>query len=137
MTARQHHPKGAAPKILVIEDDRLFSDIYAAKFAEEGFQVLLSSDGEDGLRKIVDEKPDVVLLDIILPKVTGLEMLEQVRAHADAAVRDVPVVVVTTLNQETYMEKMRAFGVKGYFVKANVLFSQVLGKIREILGARH
>lgn len=137
MTARQHHPKETAPKILVIEDDRLFSDIYAAKFAEEGFQVLLSSDGEDGLRKIVDEKPDVVLLDIILPKVTGLEMLEQVRAHEDPAVRDVPVVVVTNLNQETYMEKMRAFGVKGYFVKANVLFSQVLGKIREILGARH
>ena len=137
MTAHQKHAKGAAaPKILVIEDDRLFSDIYAAKFAEEGFQVLLSSDGEDGLRKLAAEKPDVVLLDIILPKVTGLEMLERVRAHADPAVRDVPVIVVTNLNQETYVEKMRAFGVKAYFVKANVLFSQVLKEIHAILGAR-
>ncbi len=138
MTARQKHPKDAkAPKILVIEDDRLFSDIYAAKFAEEGFEVLLSSDGEDGMRKLVAEKPDIVLLDIVLPKVTGLEMLEQVRAHADPAVRDVPVIVVTNLNQETYMEKMRAFGVKAYFVKANVVFSQVLERIHEVLEGKH
>ncbi|MEY4744839.1 MAG: hypothetical protein RL272_784 [Candidatus Parcubacteria bacterium] len=138
MTARKKESgTGGNPKILVIEDDRLFSDIYAAKFAEEGFDVLTSSNGEDGFRKIVGEKPDVVLLDIVLPKVTGLEMLEQVRAHADPAVRDVPVIVVTNLNQETYVEKMRAFGVKAYFVKANVFFSQVLEKINEILDAGH
>lgn len=137
MTAQNKNRKDAAPKILVIEDDRLFADIYAAKFAEEGFQVLLSPDGDDGLRKLVAEKPDVVLLDIILPKMTGIEMLERVRAHADPAVRGVPVIVVTNLNQDTYVEKMRAFGVKAYFVKADIVFSQVLAKINEILAGRH
>ncbi len=136
MSARSKHAPSAKPKILVIEDDRLFSDIYAAKFAEEGFDVQLSSDGDDGLKKIVAGKPDVVLLDIILPKVTGIEMLEEVRKQADPAVRDVPVIVVTNLNQDSYVERMRAFGVRAYFVKANVLFSQVLEKINEILASR-
>lgn len=119
---------------MVVEDDRLFSDIYAAKLAEEGFEALMATDGDEGLRMLIEHKPDVILLDIILPKVTGLEMLERIRAHADAAVRGVPVIVVTNLNQDTYVDKMRAFGVKAYFIKADVLFSQVLEKIREIVG---
>lgn len=121
-------------KILVIEDDRLFSDIYAAKFAEEGFDVILTADGEDGLQKLIDEKPDIVLLDIVLPKITGLELIERVRAHKDKVVRETPVIVVTNLNQDVYMSKMKAFGVKAYFLKSDVLFSQVLGKVREIVG---
>lgn len=128
---RQHKAK---PKILVVEDDRLFSDIYAAKLEEEGFEAFMATDGEEGMRLLLAHKPAVILLDIILPKVTGLEMLETIRAHEDPAVRDVPVIVVTNLNQDTYVDKMRAFGVKAYFIKADVLFSQVLEKIREVVG---
>lgn len=128
---RQHKEKA---KILVVEDDRLFSDIYATKLAEEGFEPLMATDGEEGMRQHLAHKPAVILLDIILPKVTGLEMLERIRAHEDPAVRDVPVIVVTNLNQDTYVDKMRAFGVKAYFIKADVLFSQVLEKIREVVG---
>lgn len=121
-------------KILVIEDDRLFSDIYAAKFAEEGFDVVLSTDGEEGLARLLSEKPDVVLLDIVLPRITGLELIERIRKHEDAHVRETPVIVVTNLNQEAYVSKMRGFGVKAYFMKSDVLFSQVLAKVREIVG---
>ena len=133
MTAAKRHAKKKA-KILVVEDDRLFSDIYAAKLAEEGFEAHMATDGEEGLRLLAEHKPDVILLDIILPKITGLEVLERIRASADPAVRDVPVIVVTNLNQDAYVDKMRAFGVKAYFIKADVLFSQVLEKIREITG---
>lgn len=131
-SAKGHHK--AKPKILVVEDDRLFSDIYAAKLEEEGFEAFMATDGEEGLRLLIAHAPAVILLDIILPKVTGLEMLERIRAHEDPAVRDVPVIVVTNLNQDTYVDKMRSFGVKAYFIKADVLFSQVLEKIREVVG---
>lgn len=134
MTAHAKRQHKAKPKILVVEDDRLFSDIYAAKLEEEGFEAFMATDGEEGMHLLLAHKPDVILLDIILPKVTGLEMLEKIRAHEDSTVRDVPVIVVTNLNQDTYVDKMRAFGVKGYFIKSDVLFSQVLEKIRAIVG---
>ena len=124
-------------KILVIEDDRLFSDIYAAKFAEEGFDVVLSTDGADGKAKMETEKPDVALLDIMLPKLTGIELLEQVRKHDDPAVRDIPVIVVTNLSRDQYEAKVSAFGIEAYYLKSDVLFSQVLEKIHEILKRRH
>jgi len=123
-------------KILVIEDDRLFSDIYAAKFAEEGFDVSFASDGETGRAKLLAEKPDVVLLDIMLPKVTGLDLLEELRKHEDPAVRDVPVIVVTNLSRDQYEGKIRSFGIEAYYLKSDVLFSQVLSKIHEILTRR-
>ena len=119
-------------RILVIEDDRLFSDIYAAKFAEEGFDVSFATDGETGRDKLFAEKPDVVLLDIMLPKITGLDLLEQIRKHEDAAIRDVPVIVVTNLSRDQYEGKIKAFGIESYFLKSDVLFSQVLAKIHQI-----
>lgn len=124
-------------KILVIEDDRLFSDIYAAKFAEEGFDVALSTDGEDGLAKLASEKPDVALLDIMLPKLTGIEVLAKLRKHEDPEVRDIPVIVVTNLSRDQYEAKISAFGIEAYYLKSDVLFSQVLEKIHEILKRKH
>jgi len=123
-------------KILVIEDDRLFSDIYAAKFAEEGFDVSFASDGETGRAMLLGEKPDVVLLDIMLPKITGLDLLEELRKHEDPAVRDVPVIVVTNLSRDQYEGKIRSFGIEAYYLKSDVLFSQVLSKIHEIMERR-
>lgn len=123
-------------KILVIEDDRLFSDIYAAKFAEEGFDVLLAADGEDGRAKLLSEKPDVVLLDIMLPKITGIELLEQIRKHEDEAVRATPVIVVTNLSRDQYEAKISAFGIEAYYLKSDVLFAQVLDRIHQILARK-
>lgn len=123
-------------KILVVEDDRLFSDIYAAKFAEEGFDVVLSTDGEDGLAKVLSERPDAVLLDIMLPKITGIDLLGKIRNHEDPAVRDVPVIVVTNLSRDQYEAKVSVYGIEAYFLKSDVLFSQVLDKIHAIFSRR-
>lgn len=132
MTKRMRHPK--TRKILVVEDDALFADIYAARFSEEGFEVLTANNGEDAFQKLKDEHPDLVLLDLVLPRKTGFEFLEAVRAEADPAVRDVPVIVVSNLNQESYVRRMETLGVKAYFLKADVVFSAVLEKVREIVG---
>ncbi len=127
-------PHAKKKKILVVEDDTLFAEIYASKFSEEGFDVLISPDGEDGLKKVHGERPDVVLLDLVLPKITGFEFLEAVRHDPDEAVRSMPVIVVTNLNQESYIRRMQGLGVNGYFLKSNVLFSAVLEKVRSIVG---
>ncbi|HTM68031.1 MAG TPA: response regulator [Candidatus Binatia bacterium] len=132
---RKKHDSGKK-KILVIEDDRLFSDIYAAKFAEEGFDVLLAADGEEGRAKLVAEKPDVVLLDIMLPKITGIDLLELIRKHEDERVKAMPVIVVTNLSRDQYEARIRAYGIEAYFLKSDVLFSQVLAKIQEIFSRK-
>jgi two-component system response regulator MprA len=121
-------------KILVVEDDRLFSEIYAAKFAEEGFAVRLAGDGEDGWNQLHADRPDVLLLDLVLPKITGLELLAKIRLHDDPAIRDLPVIVVTNLNQDAFAEEINGHAVHAYFLKSDVIFSQVLEKVREITG---
>ncbi len=121
-------------KILVVEDDRLFSEIYAAKFAEEGFEVRLAGDGEDGWKKLHEDRPDVLLLDLVLPKITGLELLAKLRSHDDPVLRDLPVIIVTNLNQDAFAEEIKGRGVHAYFLKSDVIFSEVLEKVREVTG---
>jgi DNA-binding response OmpR family regulator len=126
--------KTKGEKILIIEDDKLFAEIYTEKFAEAGFDVSLAVNGEDGLRRLREERPDIALLDLVLPKMSGFEVLEAVGADKDAALRKIPIFVVTNLGQESDMIRAKALGAKAYFVKANTLFSTVLAKVREELG---
>lgn len=121
-------------KILIVEDDTLFGGIYTEKFTEEGFDVTLAINGQEGLARIDELRPDLVLLDVMLPKLSGFQVLEAIRNHPDPVLRKVPVFVVTNLSQETDLQKAAALGAKEYFVKSNTLFSSVLAKVRDELG---
>jgi twitching motility two-component system response regulator PilH len=104
------------------------------KLAREGFDVTLAVNGETGLDKIRSEKPDLVLMDLVLPRLTGLQVLEAVKNDPDESLRSIPVFVVTNLGQESDLQKATALGAAAYFVKANTLFSAVLAKVRDTLG---
>lgn len=119
-------------KILVIEDDKLFSEIYAAKLDEAGYDVVTAADGETGWAKLISERPDVLLLDLMLPKISGLDFLAQLRGHDDEGVRDVPVIVVTNLNEHSFSDALTKHGVHAYFLKSDVTFSQILDKLTEL-----
>jgi two-component system alkaline phosphatase synthesis response regulator PhoP len=125
--------KSSKQSILVIEDDALFADIYASKLGEAGFEVHKAQDGETGWALLTKHRPDVVLLDLLLPKISGIDFMAKIRGSEDKKVREVPVIVVTNLNEHSFADDIKKHGVHAYFLKSDVIFSQILDKIREIL----
>lgn len=120
-------------RILIIEDDRTFADIYVDAFSDAGFDVDLANDGESGLGLVRTKKPDLVVLDLMLPKMSGFEVLERL-CEDEESVRCIPTIVVTNLGQDTDRAHALRHGAKGYFVKANTLFSDVLKAVHRVLG---
>ena len=118
-------------KILIIEDDKMLSDMYSLKFSEEKYQVIQAFNGLEGLEKAKSEKPDIILLDIILPQMDGFQVMEAVSKEPE--LKKVPVLFLTNLRQEEDVKKGHTLGVAGYLVKASFTPAQVLDKVKEIL----
>lgn len=117
-------------RVLVVEDDRLLSRMYSEKFDLEGFETTISYDGEDALKRAQDEHFDIILLDIMLPKLSGLDMLEKfINIKEDG--NNVPVIALTNLADPE--ERRRAFklGVREYLVKAMQTPEEVVNIIKE------
>lgn len=125
--------KGAAsPTVLFIEDDSLLLKMYKTKFENEGFNVLSAFDGEQGLASAMGENVDLIILDIMMPRLSGLDMLAKYRQ--DPKGKHVPVIILTNLTREEEMKKAKELGVKEFIVKADYTPSEVVGKIKEYLG---
>lgn len=120
-------------KILIVEDDTFLGGIYASKFEKEGFEVMTASDGEAGFKQAKKEMPDIILLDILLPKLDGFEVLEKLKA--DEHLRKVPVVLLTNLGQKEDVDKGLKLGAKDYLIKAHFMPSETVEKVKKILGA--
>ena len=117
-------------KILLIEDDTFFRGFYATKLKEKGIEIDVAADGEEGLLKITSFKPDLVLLDIIMPKKDGFEVLETMKKEGLSV--KVPVLVFSTLGQEKDVEKARMLGARGYVNKSFFDFDKLYSKILEV-----
>jgi len=118
-------------KILLIEDDPFIIDIYVTKLKEVGFSVESATDGEDALNKIKQNKPDLVLLDIVLPQVTGFEFLQEIKSISD--LKKVPVIVLSNLGQKKEVEKGLKLGAVKYLIKAHYIPSEVVEEIKKVL----
>lgn len=118
-------------KILIIEDDSFLVSMYTAKFEMADFAVLSAGDGESGLKIALKEKPDVILLDIVLPKMDGFEVLKAIRANQ--ATTATPVILLTNLSQKSEVEKGLAMGADDYLIKAHFMPSEVVEKIKEAI----
>lgn len=123
----------AKKTILIIEDDQFLSSMYAEKFTLEGFHVLLALDGLTGLTMATESDPDIILLDLILPKLDGLSILKRIRSTKQAA--HIPVVVLTNLGDTGQVEKGKALGADDYLVKAHFVPSEVVDRVRALLAA--
>jgi DNA-binding response OmpR family regulator len=119
-------------KILIVEDENTLRQAMADKFMREGFKVLEASDGETGLDKAIKEHPDIILLDIIMPKVDGLSMLKQLRA--DSWGTNVPVLVLTNLNDAEYVAKAMESGVYDFLVKSDWKLDDLVQRVKNKLG---
>ncbi len=118
-------------KILIIEDDPFLADIYATKFNQEGFSVGIAADGELGFKKIQEEKPDIVLLDIVLPKMDGLEVLKKAKEAPE--LKSIPIVLLTNLGQEGEIKRGLEAGAIQYLIKAHHAPGEVVNLVKKIL----
>lgn len=118
-------------KILLVEDDTFLAGMYVTKLNLDGFQVELAADGEQGLERAQATKPDIILLDVILPRMSGFDVLKNIKS--DATLKDVPVVMLTNLGQPEDVQKGLALGAVDYLVKAHFMPSEVVDKVKEIL----
>lgn len=116
------------PVILVIEDDPILSKMYSEKFSNEGYKVLTAMDGETGLDMAINNKIDIILLDVMLPRVSGIDLLKKLREHEKG--KNTLVVVLTNLADPDEKKRALNLGVKDYLVKAMQNPGQVVDKVK-------
>ncbi len=120
--------------ILIAEDDDLLRDMYALRFEKEGFVVLKAANGEEALEKLKTEKPILLLLDIMMPKIDGFRVLQEVRKNG--ALKQIPVILLTNLGQEEDIKKGQEYGADDYIVKSNNTPAQVVDRVQKFLSQR-
>jgi DNA-binding response OmpR family regulator len=119
------------PTILIVEDEPTLQKTLSLALQQEGFDVKNALDGEIGLNLARETKPDLILLDLILPKMDGFEVLAELKK--DASAKEIPVIVLTNLENTQDIEKALTLGATTYLVKANYDLKDVILKVRETL----
>ncbi|MGD8744245.1 MAG: response regulator [Candidatus Woesebacteria bacterium] len=123
--------KTQTKKLLLIEDDVMLVNMYKAKFVNEGYEIESATDGKNGLALVPQVNPDLVILDLMLPRLSGIEVLEELKK--DEKLKNIPVVVLTNLSEEKETQKALELGADGYLVKADLTPSQLVEKIKEYI----
>ncbi len=117
--------------VLLVEDDVFLSGIYQKKFEMEGYKISTSDNGEKGLADAKKKKPDIILLDVLLPKMDGFTVLKELKA--DAGTKGIPVILLTNLGQKDDVEKGLEAGAVDYLIKAHFKPSEIVDKVKSVL----
>jgi DNA-binding response OmpR family regulator len=118
-------------KILIVEDEEMLSTMYKVKFENEGYEVFTASNGTDGLAVAVKHPLDLILLDIIMPKIDGFAVLKKLKETAKT--KSVPVILLTNLGQDEDISRGKELGAAGYLIKANNTPSEVVAKVKDFI----
>ena len=119
-------------KILIIEDEKIISDLLERKLTGEGYNVVITTNGIDGLIKMREDRPDLVLLDIIMPKMGGFEVMEEM--NKDKTLKDIPVIVVSNSGQPVEIDRIKKMGAKDWLIKTEFDPQEVLEKVKKQIG---
>jgi len=132
-------------QILLIEDDPFLIDIYTTKLKEEGFSIEVATGGEEGLRKLREKKFDLLVLDIVLPKIDGWEILEKLktelpkeakvkmRTKLSSPIKNLKIIILSNLGQKEEVEKGLRLGAEKYLIKAHYTPTEVVEEIKQVL----
>lgn len=120
-----------AKKVLIVEDDPAMLAILAERIAQEGFVVLQAQNGQQGLSIALREVPDLILLDLLMPKVSGTDMLSQLRKDSRGA--RVPVIILSNLNENDAASKTAQLKATSYIVKSNTSLAAMVGEVKKML----
>ena len=118
-------------KIVLAEDDKFISRAYQDGLQRAGFTITTAYDGNEAVAKIKEVKPDLILLDIIMPEKNGFEVIEEIKQ--DAALSAIPIIILSNLGQDSDIQKGRALGANDYLIKSNLSMSEVIEKIKMYL----
>lgn len=121
-------------KILVIEDETTMREALQETLSENGFETEVAADGEEGISKIKSFLPELILLDIILPKKDGFDVLKEIKEIDDEKVADIPVILLTNISGVENIQKALDLGATTYLVKADYKLDEIVEKVKEVLG---
>lgn len=120
-----------AKKLLLVEDDITLRDLYAARFGMENYELEVATDGEMGLAKVQEFLPDVVLLDLRIPKLNGFEVLRRIKENPKT--KKIPVIILTALSGDEDRRKCMEAGAAAFLTKAETMPKEVLAHVKEVL----
>jgi CheY-like chemotaxis protein len=123
-----------APRVLLAEDDRILRKAGETTLRRKGYSVIAAVDGEDALEKALTHRPDLILLDVMMPKLQGFEVLA--RLKGDAATRDIPVIMLSNLEHEVDIRRSIEGGARSYLVKSNVELEELAERVAEALNEK-
>ena len=123
---------GQKKKILLVEDDMALSAVYRSRLEIEGFDVREANNGEDALSATVEYRPDLILLDVMMPKISGFDVLDILRNTPETA--NVRIIMLTALSQPEDKERAESLGVDDYLVKSQVVIGDVVARVKHHLG---
>lgn len=142
MSDEQKDPKEAAKQIpsrpkrlLLVEDDQGLASVYTTRLQAEGFDVRHVPNGEDALSNALEYKPDLILLDVMMPKISGFDVLDILRNTPETA--NIRIIMLTALNQDKDVERAKKLGVDDYLVKSQVVIADVVDRIKFHLGGKN
>jgi len=118
-------------KIIIIEDEEVLLGLLKKKLEQEGHQVAIARDGQEGLEKVKADKPDLILLDIVMPKMGGFEVMEEL--NADKNLKDIPVIIVSNSGQPVEIDRAKRLGVKDWLIKTDFDPQEVIVKVKKQL----
>lgn len=121
-------------KVMIVEDDDSLREIYAIRLTAEGYAVVSAHDGEEALAVAVKERPDLIISDVMMPKITGFDMLDILRSTPETA--NIKVIMMTALSSEDQRERGESLGADRYLVKSQVGIEDVVNTVHEVLGDR-
>lgn len=120
-----------AKTILLVDDDFTLREMYGERLKAEGFQIVQASNGEEALQMAKKNKPNVILLDIMMPKINGFDVLKQLKT--DDELKDIPVLILTALIQEVDKIQGQKLGADGYIIKSETMPGEVVEKIKKVI----
>jgi len=120
-------------KVLLIEDEVLILRMYEKIFAYEGFEVITAEEGTEGIEKAKTEHPSIILLDIMMPKMDGLKVLELIKQEPE--LKDIPVVMLTNLSSDTVIKEAFTKGAAGYLVKSEIVNDRIVNEVKQYIKA--
>lgn len=121
------------PKILLVEDDPFLSSLLKNRLQKESIEVNYAIDGEEAVNFLKTNVPDLVLLDIILPKKSGFEVMEEIKNNPQTQGKDIPVIIISNLGQPEDVLRGQTLGAIEYFIKAKTSIDELIGKIKTFL----
>ncbi len=121
-------------KVLVAEDDKFLVKAFAAKLAKDGFDVIVAGNGNEAITEAKKNKPDIILLDLIMPQKNGFDALYELKQNEET--KDIPVIITSNLSQEIDIKRGKDLGADDYLVKSDTPIQEIIAKIKQVLAKR-